>query len=215
MPVLTQTEKDMIMEIIVELRGKGSKKNLEAFRKGTLATKKGPLRYGRKAEAIEARSGLLQNWTNAPAADNVLNIYPEKLLTVVLCPGCQAAKCTKNLALKRKSQYSNLKCDICRDTFSARNWSCRCGYLWKKCPHHAMAEVVQEPPQRKRLRQCDPRGSTACVPKFRKGNFGAAVACSSNGPVRSCIELPPTGKLAAKFPHLVKRVVPDQRGTHG
>ena len=215
MPVLTQIERDMVMEVIAELRGKGSKKNLETFRKGNLSVTKGSLRYGRKAEAIEARSGLLQTWTNAPAADSVISFQPEKLLTVVMCPGCQAAKCTKNLALKRKSQFSNLKCDNCSDTFSARNWSCRCGNLWKKCPQHVMAEVVPEPTHRKRLRQCDPRGSTACVPKFRKGNFGAAVACSSNGPVRSCIELPPTGKLAAKFPHLVKRVVPDQRGTHG
>ena len=104
MPVLTQAEKEMVMEVIVELKGKGSKKNLEAFKTGKLAVKRAPLKYGKKAEPIEARPGILQMWTNAPAADTFFNQHSEKLLTVVLCPGCQTAKSTKNLALKRKSQ---------------------------------------------------------------------------------------------------------------
>ena len=69
MPVLTQGEKELVMRILLEIKGKSTKKHEEAHRTGKLQLCKAPLRYGRQADPIEARSGSLTDWISAPAAD--------------------------------------------------------------------------------------------------------------------------------------------------
>ena len=68
MPALDDDEKDLTMMTMLELKGKGSKKQKEQHQGGKLFIKKAPFKYGRFADAIEARSGVLSCRSNAFAA---------------------------------------------------------------------------------------------------------------------------------------------------
>ena len=179
--------------------------------------KKAPLRYGRQADPIEARSGSLTDWVSAPAADVILATTAPKTLCEVYCPDCGERKCTKGLKLKKMTNFSNLRCQVCTTVTSAQNWSCTCGFKWKKCPTHELRELAPRICRPKLSRPSDCKGTDKPMPKFRKGN--PEHACYSIQPeqaaVRKCIALPPGGKLASRFPHHVKRVATDLRVAPG
>ena len=217
MPVLTQCEKELVMKILMEMRGKGTRKHEEAHRTGKLQFCKAPLRYGLQADPIEARSGSLTDWTNAPAANVIFGTAAPKTLCEVYCPECGQRKCTKGLKLQKLTTFSNLRCEGCTGVISAKKWSCTCGFKWKKCHVHESPDFSQKVYGPKRSRPSDIKGADIPMPKFRKGNsVHEFYSCQLEQPAaRNCIALPPGGKLASRFPHLVKRAATDLRVAPG
>ena len=64
MPAMSEEEKDLTMQTLLELKGKGTKKHKSQHQMGNLHVKKAPFNYARFAEAIEARSGSLPPHVN-------------------------------------------------------------------------------------------------------------------------------------------------------
>ena len=220
MPVLSDAEKGLVMEAIIALRGKTTKKQQDAFKNGNLWVKRGPLRYSRLNDPVEDLVGKLNPRTNASAADVLDQIkMSPKLLKVIRCPSCQNPKSTKNLKLESKSQYANLLCEICCNVSFANTWSCECGLRWQKCGSHEIH--LNDPPtsQPKRKRREDQRGCDEPMPKFRRQTqHGCKSRVPAQAPAateRIRVALNPHSKLAQRFPHHVKRVATDQRVAPG
>ena len=100
MPAMTEGEKEAMMQTLLELKGKGSKKNKSEHQMGRLQIKSTPFSYTRFAEAIEARSGSLPHLANAFAVDAEPHAH-EKPLMQVLCPKCGSQRSSKGLKLQR------------------------------------------------------------------------------------------------------------------
>ena len=209
-----------MMKTILALRGQSSKKQKEAFERGMLWVKRAPLRYSRTDLPIQDLVGSLEDRCKASAADQLVHKDESNLehLKVLHCPSCQSKKSTRNLKLKTRSQVSNLKCEMCCQTTNAVKWSCNCGLKWQKCERHELRECAPAPPRNKRKKLEDLRGCDAPLPKFRKRIHEPRVTPTSHqqgADERIRVALPPHGKLASRFPHLVKRDTSDQREVHG
>ena len=221
MPVLSEDEKVRTMKVLLALQGKTTKRHRDAHDAGKLLIKETPLRYGRVADPIEDNVGVLCIRTNASAADfyPTKNCSPEHL-RAIHCPTCQSQRCTKDLKLQSRSQFSNLLCQKCEQVNKANMWACECGHRWRKCEVHEVRWC--EPPaprhaRHKRKKPCDEKGGDWPLPKFRKETNACNEAHSFEVQARPEIRiaLPPNSKLAGRFPHLVKRAVTDQRVTPG
>ena len=156
---------------------------------------------------------MLSCRTNAFATHDCQEHAHERQLFQVHCPNCGTHRTSKDLNLKKVSNFAKLKCQSCNETSIAKNWACSCGEKLRKCNVHSICEDVPRDAIRKRKRHADPRGSDAPPPKSRRPDFetAAIIECAQ----RRNISLPPYSKLAAKCPHLVKSVVTDQRAATG
>ena len=175
---------------------------------GRLIIKNSPFRYTRFAEAIEARAGTLPQLANAFAVDAEPHAH-EKPLMQVYCPKCGSQRTSKGLQLQRVTNFANLKCQLCGDTSNTKDWACGCGLKWRKCPRHIFVEAPSRSVLPKRPKRTDPRGSEAPPPKHRRiETDNLEFSVNERRVVR--IALPPHGKLAERFPHLVQTVAADQ-----
>ena len=214
MPVLTDVENELIMEAILALRGKASKKQKDEFQNGKLRVKRGPLRYGRLNEPVEDLVGKLSSRVNASATD-LLTKFKTKanILEKLFCPNCQHHRSTQKLKMHSMSQASNLLCESCGQVTFAYKWSCCCGLKWQKCEVHEFQIREAAPPRLKRKANVDPWGGDQPMPKLRRQTRATRTKCAASPtaaePIR--VALPPGSKLASRFPHLVKNAVADQR----
>ena len=215
MPTLDEEEKRITMQILLELRGKGSRKQVELHEKGKLMVKKTPFTYGRFAVAIEAKSGTLECRTNAFAASiqDKASSHLRPFLHVH-CPSCQFPRSSKGLNLNMVTNHAKLKRQSCKETVNTKNWACNCGEKCRKCPVHELTDFHPKVSPRKRPRIQDARGVDKPPPKSRRLEV-ETVAALSGVYSRGAIALPPNGKLAARFPHLVKAVATDLRVATG
>ena len=174
-----------------------------------------PFKYGRFADAIQARSGMSTCRTNAFAAASVFQPKAHvRHLLQVHCPNCQAPRTSKGLKLNMVTNHAELKCQICNETGITKHWACVCGEKWWKCPIHVFSNFVPESHPKKRQRIHDANGVDKPPPKSRRLEFDPVLALGgaiSRGPIAR----PPNEKLAARFPHLVKTVATDLRVATG
>ena len=166
MQALGEDEKDLTMMTMLELKGKGSKKQKEQHQGGKLVIKKAPFKYGRFADAIEARSGVFSRRSNAFATHDCQEHAHERPLLQVHCPNCGSHRTSKGLNLKKVSNFANLKCQSCNETSSTKNWACGCGEKWRTCTVHSICDTVLRVPSHRRQRHADPRGNDTPPPKW-------------------------------------------------
>ena len=158
MPHLSQQEGEEMIKVILAMKGKTSTKQKEEHKKGKLKIKGGPLTYSRVMDPIEAVTGKLDLRTNADAAEVIQSGKPQKLLQNIFCPKCQKSKSAADLKLKVRTTFSNIKCVCCGQVTNAKNWSCQCGVMWRKCDTHEVAQKVVKHPNHKRKTVDDHRG---------------------------------------------------------
>ena len=137
---MSEGEKYIMMQTLLELKWKGSKKHRSEHHLGKLHVKTTPFKYARFAEAIEARSGSLPPLANAFAIDVEPHAHERPLLQVH-CPKCDSQRTSKGLKLQRVTNSSNLKCQLCSVVSNTKDWACSCVLKWRKCPRHTMVEA--------------------------------------------------------------------------
>ena len=86
MPKLSEEERGLIMETLMNLRGKGTKKHREAQAKGKLMVKQAPLRYSHVMDPVEDLVGRLQTLTNTSAANYMYKDENTMKLENMFCP---------------------------------------------------------------------------------------------------------------------------------
>ena len=138
-----------------------------------------------------------------------------KELKMVKCPCCEEAQSTKEHKLKSNAGFSQLKCQACDEVKSADMWLCECRIQWHKCGEHVHRHFLNEHLQsnhsvpivsklsaRGIKRKFPEHGVDRPMPKKR-----GTVALHLEGARRDENRpfLGPHSKLAAKFPHLVKK----------
>ena len=149
-------------------------------------------------------------------------MHQELPLTEVKCTECYAVHKTKHRQLKVQVGSSCLACKICRNVNVTSKWRCRCQFLWYKCPVHVHEQVLNAKVKAKvassngssrkrcRVERIDPeRGAVCPMPRYRKALTGHAriehVPCEKRAFIQE------GSILAARFPHLVKRIKVEDR----
>ena len=174
MPHITQREGEEMMKVILAIKGKASGKQKEERKGGRLKIKGAPLTYSRVMDPIEAVVGQFELRTNADAAEVMQSGNHQKFLHKIFSPKCQMLKDAAELKLKVKTTFSNVKRGCCGQVTNAKNWSCQCGVLWRKCDTHDLSPKVVRCPSYKRKKVSDHRGVDQPMPKIPKGGFVAA-----------------------------------------
>ena len=108
----------------------------------------------------------------------------------------------------------DIDCQSCNDTDNTRNLACNCGETWRKCPIRVLTELAPNNSPKKPQRIHDANGVDKPPPKSRRLEFEPVVALGGVFS-RGAIALPPNGKSAARFPHLVNTVATGLRVATG
>ena len=126
----------------------------------------------------------------------------------VICPACMETTLTKDLKLKDKSIFSNIKCQACKAANSSRKWLCECGCLWYKCSvHFRISNLSKISTKRICKRKLSERGLDLPFPKFRKTTYSDQHVFIEQAEIN--VWKPPQGStIAMRFPHLVKCAAP-------
>ena len=144
-----------------------------------------------------------------PHIEKEISYKPPK---AVQCPECQEEQSAKDLKLKAKFGFSNLRCQACQVVTTAACWRCQCGAKWIKCGIHRHGieekKVRRSKANNSSHEQANPeRGVDRKMPVSRKKESVHEVAREGMQPSMHCerrIRLKPGSVLAARFPHLVR-----------
>ena len=199
MPKLSECEAKSIMKTILAMKGATTKKHKDARAKGALRLHPRPLTYRGTARNWCSCLEIKEVWTNE--GRGITNYCDKQVPSKsVICPVCMETTLTKDMKLKVKSNFSNLKCQSCWSSKSSRKWMCECGCLWYKCSKHFRIMILSKNFTK---RICKRKVSARCVdlpfPKFRKETYSdqhelieqADIFCmeTSSG-VHACYEIP-------------------------
>ena len=189
------------------MKGATTKKHKEAHQLGTLKLHPRPLTYRGTVKSWCSHLGMKDDWTKeGPFMQE--EVSKQRPLKSITCPICMEKMLTREMKMKDKSNFSNLKCQACKSATSSRKWLCDCGCLWYKCSeHYRVTNSHKYLSKRICKRDFSSRGVDLPFPKFRK-KTNEHEHVSTEQAVTSVWQPPPGSTLAIRFPHLVKGAAP-------